>query len=75
MQSHMNVCVKYSQIGKNILTDEDRLIELCERLAVALDINYLRGTVSVGRKRFTNLTDAVAHAQSRADAVKNFGNQ
>ena len=57
------------------MTQEDLLIKLCERLAVALDINYLRGTVTVGRKKFTNMEAALAHAQSRADAVKNFGNQ
>lgn len=55
------------------MTNEDRLIELCELLGVALDINYLRGTVSVGRKRFNNLADAVAYVQQRADALKNFG--
>lgn len=55
------------------MTQEDLLIDLCERLAVALDINYLRGTVTVGRKKFTNMEAALAHAQSRAHAVKNFG--
>lgn len=49
---------------------ETMLIELCDRLGLALDINYLRGTVTVGRKRFTKIADAVAYAQSRVDALK-----
>lgn len=52
------------------MTQEQLLIELCDRLGVALDINYLRGTVTVGRKRFTKIADAVAHVQSRVDALK-----
>jgi hypothetical protein len=55
------------------MMDEDRLIALCDQLGLALDINYLRGTVTVGRKRFTKMSDAVAYVQQRVDALKNFG--
>lgn len=55
------------------MTDEQRLIDLCDGLGLALDINYLRGTVTVNRKRFNKIADAVAYVQSRADALKNFG--
>jgi hypothetical protein len=53
------------------MTDEDRLIALCDGLGLALDINYLRGTVTVARRRFTKISDAVAYVQQRADALKN----
>lgn len=52
------------------MRNEDLLINLCDRLGLALDINYLRGTVTVGRKRFTQIADAVAYVQSRVDALK-----
>jgi hypothetical protein len=57
--------------GAASMMNEDRLITLCDRLGLALDINYLRGTVTVGRKRFNKISDAVAYAQSRVDALKN----
>jgi hypothetical protein len=46
------------------MTNEDQLIELCEVYKIALDINYLRGTVMVGRKKFTSLEAALAHVKS-----------
>ena len=52
---------------------ETVLISLCDQLKIALDINYLRGTVTVGRKKFTSMPDAVAYAQSKMHALKNFG--
>ena len=55
------------------MTQEQELIELCDSLKIALDINYLKGTVTVGRKRFQNLTDALAHVRGRRDQLKNFG--
>jgi hypothetical protein len=45
------------------MTNEDQLIELCEVYKIALDINYLRGTVMVGRKKFTSVEAALAHVK------------
>ena len=55
------------------MDDETMLISLCDQLKISLDINYLRGTVKVGRKTFTSMSDAVTYAQSRVNALKNFG--
>ncbi len=55
------------------MTTDELLIDMCERLGLALDINYLRGTVTVGRKRFAKMDEAFAYVQSRANALKNFG--
>jgi RNase P/RNase MRP subunit p30 len=55
------------------MTQEQELIELCDRLQIALDINYLKGTVTVGRKRFQNLTDALEHVRGRHNLLKNLG--
>lgn len=52
------------------MRNEEMLIDLCDRLGIALDINYLRGTVTVGRKRFNKISDAVAYVQSRVDALQ-----
>lgn len=53
------------------MTQEDQLVELCDSLKIALDINYLKGTVTVGRKRFTNLTDALVYVRGRYNLMKN----
>lgn len=53
------------------MTQEQELIELCDSLKIALDINYLKGTVTVGRKRFQNLTDALEYVRDRANLMKN----
>ena len=53
------------------MTTEDQLIELCDSMKVALDINYLRGTVMVDRKKFMSMTDALAYARSRHILWKN----
>jgi hypothetical protein len=55
------------------MDNETVLIDLCDQLKIALDINYMRGTVKVGRKTFKSMSDAVAHAQSQMHALKNFG--
>lgn len=55
------------------MTSEDQLIDLCDQMKIALDINYLRGTVTVGRKKFTNLSDALVYVRCRKDQLKNFG--
>lgn len=52
---------------------ETVLISLCDQLKIALDINYMRGTVKVGRKTFKTMSDAVAYAQSKMHTLKNFG--
>lgn len=57
--------------GELVMTQEQELIELCDRLKITLDINYLKGTVTVGRKRFQNLADALAYARGRMDQLKN----
>ena len=46
------------------MTTEDQLIDLCNVKKIALDINYLRGTVTVGRKKFTSVEAALAHVQN-----------
>jgi hypothetical protein len=46
------------------MTTEDQLIDLCNVKKIALDINYLRGTVMVGRKKFTSLEAALAHVKN-----------
>ena len=46
------------------MTNEDQLIDLCNVKKIALDINYLRSTVTVGRKKFTSLEAALAHVKS-----------
>lgn len=46
------------------MTNEDQLIELCEVYKIALDLNYLRGTVTVGRKKFMSVQAALTHVQS-----------
>lgn len=46
------------------MTMEDQLIDLCNVKKIALDINYLRGTVTVGRKKFTSVEAALAHVKS-----------
>jgi hypothetical protein len=58
---------------EHAMTNEDQLIELCDHMKIALDINYLRGTVTVGRKKFTSLSDALVYARGRMDQLKNFG--
>ncbi len=50
------------------MTTEAEPIELWELYKSALDINYLRGTVTVGRKKFTSMEAALAHVQK----IKNF---
>jgi hypothetical protein len=56
-----------------IMDHETVLISLCDQLKIALDINYMRGTVKVGRKTFKTMSDAVAYAQSKMHTLKNFG--
>jgi hypothetical protein len=55
------------------MTNEQQLIDLCERLEWALDINFLRGTVTMRGKRFASIAAALAEAQRVANAIKNFG--
>lgn len=56
------------------MTDEQILIDLCERFEVALDINYLRGTVMLDRKRFATLAAALAEMRRRESVINNFKN-
>ena len=67
-------CGKSSWTGKNILTDEQILIDLCERFGVALDINYLRGTVMLDRKRFATVAAALAEMRHRESVINKFRN-
>ncbi len=46
------------------MTTEDQLIDLCNVKKIALDINYLRGTVTVGRKKFMSMEAALAHVKT-----------
>jgi hypothetical protein len=55
------------------MTNEDQLIDLCDAMKIALDINYLSGTVTVGAKKFTNLTNALTYVRDRHNRFKNFG--
>ncbi len=50
------------------MTNEDQLIDLCDAMKIALDLNYLRGTVTVGRKKFTSVEAALEYVLR----IKNF---
>ena len=62
-------------------TIEDELITACERLGYGLDLNYLRGKVTVntgsGKKKddhvFANATLALMWVEAREKAIRNFG--
>jgi hypothetical protein len=45
------------------MSHEDQLIDMCDSLKIALDINYLRGTVTMGRKKFQSVEAALTHVQ------------
>lgn len=58
---------------ESAMTTEDQLIDLCDSLKIALDINYLRGTVTVGRKKFTHVDAALSYVRNKHNLMKNFG--
>lgn len=68
-------CGKSLWIGRNILSDEQILIELCERFGVALDINYLRDIVMLDRKRFATVAAALAEMRRRESVINKFRNR
>lgn len=47
------------------MTNEDRIINLAERLCLRLDINYIRGYVKIENNKFLDLTDALNHLELR----------
>lgn len=61
-------------------TIEDELITACERMGYGLDLNYLRGKVTVntgsGKKKddhvFTNATAALMWVEARERSMKEF---
>lgn len=66
------MCSAYAIIAllntEHIMTNEDQLIDLCDAMKIALDLNYLRGTVTVGRKKFTSVEAALEYVLR----IKNF---
>lgn len=60
---------------------EDQLITTCDRMGYGLDINYLRGKVTVntgsGKKKndhvFKNATLALMWVEAQERSIKNFG--
>lgn len=62
-------------------TIEDELIAVCERMGYGLDLNYMRGRVTINpgsnRRRddhvFTNATHALMWAEAQERKIRNFG--
>jgi hypothetical protein len=48
------------------MSDEDQLIELCEVMSLSLDINYLKGTVTVARRRYHSVGEALSAVRRRS---------
>lgn len=70
-----------SSVYELIQQAEDELIELCERMGYGLDINYLRGKVTVntgsGKKRddhvFASVTTALIWCEAQERSIKKVG--
>jgi hypothetical protein len=59
-----------AQQGDNAVRSEDQLDDLCDALGLALEINYLRGYVMVGHKRFDSVDGALNYVKRRAQALR-----
>jgi hypothetical protein len=51
------------------MRNEDQLIDLCDEMGLVLEINYLRGHVIVGKKKFDSINSALHYVERRAQAL------